>query len=742
MQGVGFRPFVKRLADRFGLPGVTFNTASGLVVEFEASREEEAASFTRALKDEAPVAARIESCHIEQLFDLAEYDGFQIVASAPRDKSFTLISADLATCPECLAEVRSPGNRRFNYPFTNCTNCGPRYSITLSTPYDRVNTTMRSFPMCADCAREYSDPGDRRFHAEPVACPACGPQLSCELTVIRASLQRGAIIALKGLGGFQLVCDAFCAEGVEALRMRKRRSRKPFAMMFRDVQTVRRYCHLDETEERALQSPSAPIVLLKQTVPGAFPKGVAPGLHEIGVMLPYTPLHQLLFSDSLGCLVMTSGNVSEEPIVIHNEEAHEKLRQLADEIVTHNRDIFMRVDDSVVRIFENTPRILRRARGFAPDAIRLTRDFDEILACGGELKSTFCLTKGRFAIMSQHIGDLESYETLQFFNESLRNLQSVYQSTPRLIAHDLHPDYLSSRWAQARPEPKIAIQHHHAHVAACMAENDLDESAIGVAFDGTGYGTDGQVWGGEFLICNFTQFKRCAHLRYVPMPGGDRAATQPWRMAAAYLFEALGPDYRKLDLPCWNRVESPNWKVLDRLIGRPALLTSSSGRLFDAVAAISGVSQESSYEGESAMLLEAAAGSDNDETYPFELHTDSLPWIIDPRRMLTEIAHEVARGQSSGRISRCFHNSIARMIEVVCSRLRERNGLDKVCLSGGTFQNFTLLASTVELLRSAGFQVFLHSKVPPNDGGLSLGQAAIAANSISKEIADVPRYTR
>ncbi len=743
VQGVGFRPFVKRLADRFCFSGVAFNTAGGLIVELQTNSEDQAHSFLKVLRAEAPAAARIERCELQQLFEQAHYQGFEIAASTPRDNSFTLISTDLATCPDCLAELQDPTDRRFGYPFTNCINCGPRYSITLSTPYDRTNTTMSRFPLCVDCAREYADPADRRFHAQPVACPVCGPRLSAALPAIQAALASGRVVAIKGLGGYQLACDAFCAQAVELLRIGKRRSRKPFALMMRDMETVRRHCSVSDAEQAALLTPAAPIVLLKALVPSELPPVVAPGLREIGVMLPSTPLHHLLFNDSLTCLVMTSGNISEEPIVIANEEAEMKLRALADEVVTHDRDIFMRVDDSVERVFEGIARVLRRARGFAPEAIELAHETGEILACGAELKNTFCLTKSHFAILSQHIGDLDNFETLEFFEETLCNLQSVYQAHPLLIAHDLHPDYLSTRWAQARPEPKIAVQHHHAHIAACMAENGLRERVIGVAFDGTGLGADGQIWGGEFLLCDFAGFERAAHLRYTPLPGGDRAAREPWRMAAAHLFEALGSEYQKIDLPCWHQTTPANWRVLERLLQKPTLLTSSCGRLFDAVSSSCGISQQSSYEGESAMLLEAAAAlHESDETYDFDLQTDCLPWIVDPRNMLVHIAHAVSSGQSVQLVSRCFHNSIARMIEVVCDRLRERNGLDKVCLSGGTFQNFTLLTRTVELLRRAGFEVFLHAKVPPNDGGISLGQAVIAADFLAKDMLDVPRYPR
>ncbi len=734
MQGVGFRPFVKRLADRLGINGITFNTAGGLVIELAAASQREADMFLEAVRVEAPKAARIERCAMEELARNAEYAGFQILASAARDQAFTLISADLATCAECLGELRDFADRRFGYPFTNCTNCGPRYTITLSTPYDRANTTMRRFPLCVDCAREYGDPDDRRFHAEPIACPACGPRLSEDPGAIRTFVQGGGIVALKGLGGYQLACDAFLAETVELLRVRKRRSRKPFALMMRDVQTVRENCAVSEPESKALMSAAAPIVLLPMLDPSAFPASVAPGLREIGVMLPSTPLHHLLFTDETRCLVMTSGNISEEPIVIGNGEADKKLSTLADRIVKHDRDIFMRVDDSVVRVFEGVPRVLRRARGFAPEAITLAQEAGEILACGGELKNTFCLTKGRFAIMSQHIGDLENYETLLFFEESLRNLQSVYQATPRLIAHDLHPDYLSSRWAHARPEPKIAIQHHHAHIASCMAENGLDARAIGVAFDGAGLGLDGQIWGGEFLLCDFSGFERAAHLRYVALPGGDRAAREPWRMAASHLRDAFGDDARNLDLPCWSAAKPSTGKVVEQLISKRRIVTSSCGRLFDAVASICGFSQESNYEGESAMLLEAAAaGVDTDERAPVELDCGVDPWVIDTRITVEWIARAITSGRSPQLIARCFHNTIAYIIEVVCTKVRERSGVDKVCLSGGTFQNWTLLTSAVGRLRREGFEVFLHSKVPPNDGGLSLGQAVIAAHFLSKE---------
>jgi hydrogenase maturation protein HypF len=727
VQGVGFRPFVKKLADRNGLHGVSFNTPGGLVVEIESDDAVITNDFIEALRIQAPPAARISRFVIEECPEMAGYGDFRIVASTPRNQQFTLVSADLAICAQCLEEIKTPGARRFRYPFTNCTNCGPRYSITRSTPYDRANTTMATFQMCPACAHEYGDVADRRFHAEPIACPLCGPQLGLDLSEAIRALEQGRIIALKGLGGYQLACNASSAGTVDELRLRKRRSRKPFAVMMRDMATVAQYCLLSEPERQMLLSPAAPIVLLKMRERDGLAPGISPGLQHLGVMLPYTPLHHLLFEGSLECLVMTSGNISEEPIVISNAAARCKLAPLVDVIVDHNRDIFMRVDDSVARLFEGVPRILRRARGYTPEAIPLSHQVAEVLAVGAELKNTFCLTKGSFAILSQHIGDLENYETLQFFGETLSNLQSVYQSKPRLIAHDLHPDALSTRWALARPEPKLAVQHHHAHIASCMAENNLDGEVIGVAFDGTGWGADGQIWGGEILVCSYSTYTRWAHLRYVPLVGGDQAIRQPWRMAAAHLYDAFGSECRKLDLPCWHAAPPATWKVLDRLLQKPALHTSSCGRLFDAVASLCGVSQENSYEGESAMLLEEVAVPASDEIYPLPIATGQFPWTIDTRPMISRIAQEIAAGKSAPVASHCFHHSIARMIEKACRRVRETNNVDKVCLSGGAFQNFTLLAQVSEQLGRSGFQVFLHSKVPPNDGGLSLGQAVIAA---------------
>ncbi|MGI8992364.1 MAG: carbamoyltransferase HypF [Bryobacteraceae bacterium] len=727
VQGVGFRPFTKRLADRLGIRGNVTNTAGGVVIEIDTETPSRAQDFAAAIRAGAPVLARIERLEVIALGKPAGYSSFTILASVPDPRSFTLISPDIAVCADCLRETRDPNDRRHRYPFTNCTNCGPRYSITKAVPYDRANTTMASFQMCSRCAAEYANSDDRRFHAEPNACPVCGPKLDIKLDTAIAALEQGRIVAIKGLGGFQLACDAHSAAAVDRLRTMKKRSRKPFAVMMRDANTVVRYCDLSSDEMELLESPTAPIVLLNMHSEGVLPPRVAPGLRELGVMLPYTPLHHLLFGRSLFCLVMTSGNISEEPIVISNEEARRKLAPLSDLALMHDREIFMRVDDSVVRMHDGVPRVLRRARGYAPDAIDLGFEASEVLACGGELKNTFCLTKGHYAIPSQHIGDMENLDTLEFYEETLRNLKQVYRAAPRLIAHDMHPGYTTTRWAAAQPEPKIGVQHHHAHIASCMAENGLLEKAIGVAFDGTGYGTDGQIWGGEFLICGYAGFERAAHLRYVPLIGGDQAVRDGYRMAAAHLHDAFGSPYRERELPVWNAAPASTWKIFDRLLERPNLLTSSCGRLFDAVSALTGVCQSSGYEGEAAMLLEGIARKKGAEAYPFSFDSGEFPWSIDTRPMIREIAGAVSAGCDAAHVSACFHETVGNIIESVCVGLRERTGIKIVCLSGGTFQNFTLLRGAADRLNRRGFQVLTHAKVPPNDGGISLGQAVIAA---------------
>jgi len=722
VQGVGFRPFVHQLAGRYGLAGYVLNSSAGLLTEVEGAAEAIDA-FTDAIRAEAPPLAWIQEMSVEELASEGGA-GFEIRPSAVETGEFALISPDVATCPECLRDCREPGNRRFGHPFTNCTNCGPRYTIIRDIPYDRASTTMAAFPMCADCRREYDDPADRRFHAQPNACPACGPQLSASLAEARARLAAGEIVAIKGLGGFHLACDPWNAAAVEQLRARKRRSDKPFALMVRDLAAVEALCAVSEADRAALTSWRRPIVLLPRLPSTRLPEAIAPGNRTLGVMLPYTPLHHLLFDGArFDALVMTSGNISEEPIVVENAQARERIGGVAGWFLTHNRDIYMRTDDSVVRTFEGRERVLRRSRGYAPQTLDLGRTVPEILACGGELKNVFCLTKGRHAILSQHIGDLENYETLVFFEETLANLKKLFRVEPQVVAHDLHPGYLSTKYAlEVEGLPKIAVQHHHAHIASCMAENGLDGEVIGVAFDGTGYGTDGAIWGGEFLVAGYRGFDRRAHLRYVALAGGDAAVRQPWRPALAYLMDALGAD-----VPCEAAPEA-QVRVVRRMIasGVNAVPTSSCGRLFDAVASIIGLRQEVNFEGQAAIELEMIAEDGCEERYPFALEGNG-PWGVDFRPAIESIVRDVHGSASRGRIAAKFHNAMAAAIVEVCRRIAAESTLRRVCLSGGTFQNMRLLASTVASLRASGLEVFLHALAPPNDGGIALGQAAIAA---------------
>jgi hydrogenase maturation protein HypF len=706
VQGVGFRPFVYNLARRIGLSGFVLNSSSGLAIEIE-GLESELASFRTALFAEAPPLSWIQESEFTELPPTGETD-FVIQPSLAETGEFALISPDVATCPECLADIHDPANRRFGYAFTNCTNCGPRYTIIRDIPYDRPATTMAPFRMCPACQAEYDDPGNRRFHAQPNACPACGPTLSAPLDEVRRRLAAGEIVAIKGLGGFHLACDARNDAAVHTLRRRKRRSDKPFALMARDLAAARSLAEISDAEAVELLGPRHPILIFQALAP--WP-AVAPGNPTLGIMLPYTPLHHLIFQSApYDVLVMTSGNLSEEPIVVDNVDAETRLAGVADFFLTHDRDIYMRADDPVVRSFEARPRVLRRSRGFAPQTLDLGRSVPELLAVGGELKNAFCLTKGHHAILSQHIGDLENYETLVFFEETLANLKKLFRVEPRAVAHDLHPGYLSTRFGLAIPDlPKLGVQHHHAHIASCMLENGLDGEVIGVAFDGTGYGTDGAIWGGEFLVAGYAGFTRRAHIRYAPLAGGDTAVREPWRAALAYVPRIQGiPEERQ--------------RVVRHMIdtGFNTVQTSSCGRLFDAVAALIGLRTEVNFEGQAAIELEAIAAPAIDTRYDFSLDGEDL----DFRPAIAEI---VASREPVSVVAARFHNTVVEAIVATCRQIGRETGLSRVCLSGGVFQNWRLLARTVPALRRAGFAVYLHEKVPPNDGGIALGQAAIAA---------------
>jgi hydrogenase maturation protein HypF len=750
VQGVGFRPFVYKLANSLRLTGYVFNSSSGVTIELE-GEEGAIAEFLERLRVDPPQLAEVTEISVSAIETQGGTE-FSILGSREEAGEFVLVSPDAGTCDACWRDFGDPLNRRYGYPFTNCTHCGPRYTIIHDIPYDRATTTMSGFTMCRACQSEYEDPEDRRFHAQPNACSVCGPSLAlvprgssvaeCSfadtdaLPVIRKArmlLREGKILAVKGLGGFLLACDARNDAAVAELRKRKRRPDKPFALMARDVKAIKTLCEVSAEDEAALVHLRRPIVVLPRLTTAELSCGIAPGNPTVGVMLPYTPLHYLLFSDSpevdseFPALVMTSGNLSEEPIVVSNAEAMRQLDGVADWFLLHNRDIATRVDDSVVRTFEGHERVLRRSRGFVPQTIDLEMELEEVLAFGGELKNTFCLTKGRYAILSQHIGDLENYETMRFFEETLANMKHLFKVAPRAAAYDLHPGYISTRMALGSDiARRIGVQHHHAHIASCMAENHLRGNVIGVAFDGTGFGTDGRIWGGEFLVADFAGFVRRAHLRYVLLPGGDAAVRQPWRMALSYLRDTFGRQMAD-GLGCFRGVAEKQLDLVDTMLSRriQTVETSSCGRLFDAVAALLGLASQVTFEGQAAIALEMMAARGVDDRYDFEIG-EGEPAILDFRPTIAGIVKDLSSGRRAGEISACFHNTLSAALVETCCRIRQTDGLNRVCLSGGTFQNLYLLDRTVVELRRREFRVFLHAMVPANDGGISLGQAVIA----------------
>lgn len=745
VQGVGFRPFVYNLATSLHLVGWVKNTSAG--VDIEADGETETLEiFMRRLRDDAPPLSRIDD--LSAAFIPANgFAQFDIIRSQSVDGAFQPVSPDAAVCDDCLRELFDPNDRRYRYPFINCTHCGPRFTIIQDIPYDRPQTTMSGFALCPDCAREYKDPSNRRFHAQPVACPTCGPRISFErlgdekilvaeeaLQATRAALLDCEIVAIKGLGGFHLACDATNAAAMSKLRARKLRVDKPFALMMPDLQTAQRHCFVSEFERRLLTSSARPIVLLRKRPESNIVEEAAPRQTWLGAMLPYTPLHYLLFLDSLAAdssvlppLALTSGNLSEEPIATDNDEARQRLAPLADAFLMHDRDIHTRCDDSVVRAFESAIYPIRRSRGYSPFPVKLPFDVPQILASGAELKNAFCMTRERYAFLSHHIGDMENYETLKSFEQGIAHFERLFRLNPEALACDMHPNYLATRYALERAEreglPVFSIQHHHAHIAACMAEHGLNEPVVGVAFDGTGYGDDGAIWGGEFLIADYRAYQRAAHLAYFPLPGGDAAIKRPARTALALLWnlglawdDALDPvrefcadDLTTLKIQLEKRIHTP--------------LTSSMGRLFDAAASLVGVRQKVNYEGQAAIEFEALADSAEAGAYVFE--TESAQ--IQVRGALEALMRDRLAGVPVSKISARFHNGLAEAARETVARIRRETSLDKVVLSGGVWQNLFLLKRTKELLEKDGADVFIHREVPTNDGGLALGQAASAA---------------
>jgi hydrogenase maturation protein HypF len=741
VQGVGFRPFVYQLAHRHGLKGWVCNTSAGVDIEAEGPAPN-LEQFVRQLVSEAPPIARVESLTSTD-HPAKGYEVFEIRRSQALEGRYQLISPDMATCQDCLKELLDPADRRYRYPFTNCTNCGPRFTIIEDIPYDRPLTTMRDFVMCPECQAEYDNPLDRRFHAQPNACPVCGPRLTLadgegdaiavddEISEAARLLQQGRILALKGLGGFHLACDATNESAVRHLRDRKRRPTKPMAVMMATLEQIGHSCHLSPEEEQLLTSSQCPIVLLQWKDQSPVCRLVSPDNRYLGVMLPYTPLHHVLLREAGRPLVMTSGNLSEEPIAIENEEALARLKGIADYFLLHNRDIYARYDDSVWMVVGEKAQPLRRSRGYAPFPISLPFNARQVLACGTELKNTFCATKDGYAFLSQHIGDMENLETLEHFERSIELYRGLFRLEQEVVAYDMHPDYLATRYAQSvrSSADLVAVQHHHAHVVSCMVDNGIEDLVIGVALDGTGYGIDGQIWGGEFLVADYKGFRRAGHLEYVPLPGGEAAIRRPYRMALAHLYTLLGEDAVTVALPFLGEVEGQEIEIVKRQVDRRinTQLTSSCGRFFDAISAMLGFSGEATYEGEAAVQLEMMAYDGRDgASYPFSVTEGEEGSVVHLGDTWIGILENLHEGVPAATIALRFHNTIASMVVDVCRGVSRQTGLQKVALTGGCFQNRLLLEKTTARLKEAGLRVLTHHQVPCNDGGVSLGQAVIA----------------
>ncbi|MGA3295163.1 MAG: carbamoyltransferase HypF [Candidatus Acidiferrales bacterium] len=748
VQGVGFRPYVYRLATDRNLGGNISNTPAGVTIEIQGPPDQ-VEDFVSRLPEEAPPLAQISHVLVREMACKPDRC-FEILSSHTGEHASALISPDVAVCEDCLRELFDPQDRRHLYPFINCTNCGPRFTITRDIPYDRPRTSMSTFPMCDKCRAEYEDPRSRRFHAQPNACWECGPQLKLwnaqghpmkALDPIEAAVERlrlGKILAVKGLGGFHFAVDAMNSAAVERLRQRKRRVEKPFAVMVRDLEAAGRFCGIDAEARRLLSSRQRPIVLLPKTKGTAIADAVAPNQRDLGLFLPYTPLHHLLFAAGrFTALVMTSGNLSEEPIAIDNREAVDRLGSIADFFLVHDREILLRCDDSVIRLSAGRLRQIRRSRGYVPAPVRLHKELPQILAVGGELKNTICLTRRNLAFLSQHIGDLENIESFDFFRDAVTYLSKILEIEPEVIAHDLHPDYLSTKWALTQKGVRlVGVQHHHAHIAACMAENRIDGQVIGLALDGTGYGTDGQIWGGEALLAGYASFERAAHFAYAPLPGGAAAIREPWRMAVSYLAQTFGEDFLGLDIPFVRELERGKAELILRMMTHRvnSPLTSSCGRLFDAVAALIGIRQEVSYEAQAAIELEMVARPSSETGgYPLAIHRQDARWQIDPSPLFGAIVEDLRRKVCTETISRRFHNGLVETLVRLACLLREESSINRICLSGGTFNNLLVFEHLIPKLESRGFEVFTHSEVPTGDGGLSLGQALVAAHSARTE---------
>ena len=740
VQGVGFRPFVYNTANKFNLKGFVLNDSNGVEIEIEGLKED-LNLFIDELENNPPILSRVIAVEKVEKNENG-YTDFIIKKSESKYQKSTLISPDISICEDCLKELFNKNDKRFRYPFINCTNCGPRYTIIKDIPYDRANTSMHVFKMCSSCQKEYDNPSDRRFHAQPNGCFVCGPEIklvdkygkniTCSDIIFKTQelIDCGYIIAVKGLGGFHLCCDACNNEAVKKLRDRKRRYQKPLALMSPDFDSILKYAYLNEKEKAVLSSPQRPILLLDKKPFNNISSNVAPGINSFGVMLPYTPLHYLLLKNKFDALVMTSGNISEEPISIDNDEALFRLKNIADYFLLNNRDIYIRSDDSVVRIYPEKLMPLRRARGFVPIPIFLKKSYPQILACGGMLKNTFCFLKNNKAFLSQHIGDLDNLETLEFYEETIVHLKRILEIEPEVVVVDKHPDYISTRYGEElRNIELMKVQHHYAHIASCMAENGLTEEIIGIALDGTGYGDDGNIWGGEVFIANLKEYERVAHFEYMPLPGGDKAIVEPWRVGLSYLFKTFGGDLKNIKLDFLKEIEKKNQEVIISMIKKNinTPLTSSCGRLYDAVASISGIRNYIDYEGQAAIEFENLINSEdhNTDVYEYEFMEDEKV-IIDIKPLIKDVVKDKLKKISPAVISLKFHNTLIKIFTDLCIKLRENHNLEKVALSGGCFQNIILLKNLKDSLERNRFKVYIHTLVPPNDGGISLGQAILA----------------
>ena len=739
IQGVGFRPFVFRIATRFNLTGWVLNTNENVKIQLTGSSEK-IDKFLISLRKEAPPAAAIETISTMEM-EITDFAGFSIQGSHNISDDITEISPDIAVCDECLHDIDKHSNR-LNYAFVNCTNCGPRFTIIQDLPYDRAKTTMKTFAMCPACRSEYETVTDRRFHAQPTACSICGPQyqlfvnqkitsdnIDFIIPYISQNIDNGRILLIKGLGGMHLACDAFNETAVDRLREIKNREGKPFAVMFRDVETLTQYAEVSKLEKQSLISWRKPIVLLEKKmiiIQPILAGGLNAGLNLLGIMLPYMPMHYLMFRQlKTDAIVLTSGNFSSEPILIDNTEALTQFSHLVDAVVLHNRDIYNRTDDSVVRIIEHKERVFRRSRGYVPTPIRTTFNTEGIVAFGAELTNCFCVGKGTKAFLSQHIGDLQGLETTLFYEKTLAQFIQLFRVKPSLLAVDMHPNYISTRTGLNFGDlPVVRVQHHHAHIASCMAEHHLDEKVIGVAFDGTGYGPDGNIWGSEFLVCDLNDFSRCSHFEYIPSPGGDLAAEEPWRMAISYLYKVYGNRFTELDLPFLRQIDPEKISLLIQMIDKNinCTLTSGAGRLFDAVASLLDLVQVASFQAEGPMRLESVIKRGCQEVYPFSVNEN-----ICFDATIRGIVEDLIYGTDKATIAAKFHNTIISSIFETVNTIRIREGINKVILSGGVFQNKYLLERTIQMLQKNKFNVYSHANVPTNDGGIALGQLAIAS---------------